>query len=127
MTTQEPTSAPERFLRLLKKALGGSRLSLRQAAAKADISPAYLSRLLKGERGVPGNDTITRLEEVLDVQPRGLLFDAAGRHDTVVAKVVRKDSERLLMRSLAPLNPNEFAEVVKKAGQLAAKYQRHEK
>ena len=123
MTTQEPTSAPERFLRLLKRALAGSGLSLRQAAAKADISPAYLSRLLKGERGLPGNDIIARLETVLDVQPRGLLFDAAGRHDSLVSKVVNKDSQRLLMRSLAPLTQDEFARVVKVAKQLARKHQ----
>jgi transcriptional regulator with XRE-family HTH domain len=123
MTTQEPTSAPERFLRLLKKALGGSGMSLREAARAAHISPAYLSRLQKGERGLPGNETIAILEEVLDVQPRGLLFDAAGRHDRVVSRVLNKDSQRLLMRSLAPLNESDFAKVAKVAEDLAKKYQ----
>ncbi len=125
MTTQEPTSAPERFLRLLKKALGGSGMSLSEAARAARISPAYLSRLLKGKRGVPGNETIASLEETLDIQPRGLLFDAAGRHDRVVSRVLNKDSQRLLMRSLAPLTQDDFAKVVKVAEQLAKKY--HEK
>jgi transcriptional regulator with XRE-family HTH domain len=122
MTTQEPTSAPERFLRLLKKALGGSGLSLRAAAGKAAVSPSYLSRLLKGERGLPSNETIGRLEEVLDVQPRGLLFDAAGRQDRLLAEVLHKDSQRLLMRSLAPLSRDEFAKVIGVAEKLAKKY-----
>jgi transcriptional regulator with XRE-family HTH domain len=122
MATQEPTSAHDRFLRLLRKALAGSGLSLREAARKSDISPAYLSRMLNGERGSPGPKTIARLEETLDIHPRGQLFDAAGRHDRLLSKVINKDDQRLLMRSLAPLNPDDFAKVVKVAEQLARKY-----
>ena len=122
MITQEPTSAPDRFLRLLRKALAGSGLSLRAAARQAAISPAYLSRLLKGERGVPGNDTLTRLEATLDIQPRGQLFDAAGRQDLLLSKVLKKDEQRVLMRSLAPLTPADFDKVVRVAEKLARHY-----
>lgn len=122
METQEPTSAPDRFLRLLRRALASSGLSLREVSRKSAISPAYLSRLIKGERGAPSNETITRLEEALDIQPRGQLFDAAGRQDTLVTKVLNRDNQRILMRSLAPLTPEEFTKVVRVAEKLAQKY-----
>jgi len=121
MATQEGTSAPEPFIRLLKKALAASGLSLRDAARQSGISPSYLSLLLNGERGTPSDETITKLEEAIDIQPRGRLFDAAGRHDELVSKVLNRDNQRLLMRSLAPLAPNEFAKVVKLAQDLARK------
>jgi len=123
METQAPTAAPDRFIRLVKKAMIGQRFTLRQLAEKSDLSPAYLSRLFNRERGLPTDERITKLEEVLDIQPRGLLFDAAERHDQVVTKVLKKDSERLLMRSLAPLTAEEFAQVVKVAERLAKKHQ----
>ena len=122
MDSQEPTSAPDRFLRLLRKALASSGLSLREVSRKSGISPAYLSRLVKGERGAPTNETIVRLEEALNIQPRGQLFDAAGRQDSLVTKVLGKDSQRVLMRSLAPLSDEEFTKVVKIAEKLAQKY-----
>ena len=34
------------------------KLSLRQVARRADISPAYLSYLLNGELGVPSNEPL---------------------------------------------------------------------
>lgn len=123
MPTQEPTPAPDRFVRLLRKALGGSGISLREAARRAGISPAYLSRLINGERGAPANETITRLEDALGIEPRGQLFDAAGRQDQVVSRVLTKDNQRILMRSLAPLSQDEFAKVLKVAERLARKYQ----
>jgi len=123
MPIQEPTPAPDRFVRRLRKALGGSGVSLREAARKADVSPAYLSRLLNGERGAPANETIARLEEALDIRPRGQLFDAAGRQDHLADKVLKRDPDRVLMRSLAPLSPEDFAKVVQVAERLARKYQ----
>ncbi len=123
MTEQQPTSAPERFLRLFRRAVQGRRVSLREVARQAGVSAAYLSRLLNGERGLPADETIARLEEVLDVQPRGMLFDAAGRHDSVLTKVTSKDPERVLMRSLAPLSKTEYEQVVQYARRLAKKYE----
>ncbi|MFA6543172.1 MAG: helix-turn-helix transcriptional regulator [Limisphaerales bacterium] len=123
MAAQQPTSAPDRFLRLLRRAVHSRGVSLREVARQAGVSAAYLSRLLKGERGVPADATIARLEEVLDMQPRGILFDAAGRHDSVVAEVTNKDPERVLMRSLAPLSASEYERVVQYARRLAKKYE----
>jgi transcriptional regulator with XRE-family HTH domain len=116
-------SPPELFLRRLKKAFAGQPQSLREVARRVGMSPAYLSCLLKGQRNAPDNTLITKLEEVLNVQPPGSLFDAAGRQDHFVSKVLKKDSERLLMRSLAPLNAKDFAKVVELAELLAKKHQ----
>jgi len=97
-------------------------LSLRQLARQAQVSPAYLSRLFSEERGAPADKVIARFEQVLDIQPRGTLFDAAGRHDTVASKVLKKPNARVLMRTLAPLNDKELAQVLHVAEQLAAKH-----
>lgn len=119
MNEQQPTNAPERFIRLIKRSMGTQGFSLRQLAEKAEVSPAYLSRLFNKERGVPADEIITRLENALDIQPRGLLFDAAGRHDPVAAKVFKKEDARILMRAVASLNEEQLAQVIKVAERLA--------
>ena len=65
MTMQEPTAAPDRFIRLLDKSIAQQGLSLREVARKAGVSIAYLSRLLSRQRGLPAKDTITKFEKVL--------------------------------------------------------------
>ena len=119
MESQQPTAAPERFIRLVKRAMAAQGFSLRQLADKASVSPAYLSRLFNKERGVPADETITRLEQVLNIEPRGLLFDAAGRHDQVATKVFKKSDARILMRAVASLNEEQLAQVIKVAERLA--------
>jgi transcriptional regulator with XRE-family HTH domain len=121
MEAQEPTAAPRQFIRRLKSAMNGQGLSLRRLAEKTGVSPAYLSRLFNQERGLPADETIARFEEVLDI-PRGALFDAAGRHDQELAKFFRKDSGRLLMRTVAPLTAEELAEVQKIAERFANRH-----
>jgi len=114
MTTQKPTKAPGRFLRLLDKAMKEhpDALSLREVARQADISPAYLSRLLSGERGVPSNDAIAQLERVLHITD-GELFKAAERPDDQALEFFRKDEAGSIMRTLAPLPNSQLAEVHK--------------
>ena len=125
MTTQQPTAAPDRFVRLLRLALASQPLSLRKVAEKAGISPAYLSRLVNGERGLPTNDTIiAKLEEVLDFQP-GKLFDAAERPDLTAKTFLKKPQARPMMRSLAPLSDADLAKVLKVAEDLAKKHNPH--
>jgi transcriptional regulator with XRE-family HTH domain len=114
MTMQKQIKAPDRFLRLLEKAMKDhpDRLSLREVARRADISPAYLSRLLSGERGVPSNDAIGQLERVLNI-PAGGLFKAAARPDDQALEFFRKDEAGSILRTLAPL-PNSQLAVVHK-------------
>jgi len=121
MATQQPTPAPPEFVKLLKQSFDHSGLTLAEAANKADISLAYLSRLLNGERGAPAIGIITRLEEVFDIQPRGLLFDAAGLHDSVVSKVLKKDNARVLMRAIGKLNKEQMDIVLNVAEGLTKK------
>lgn len=123
MEEQQPTSAPPEFIRLLEQGIRDSGLTKAQVAFKADISPAYLSRLLHGVRGVPADSILVRLEDVLDLDPRGQLFDAAGRHDTVVRRVLGKSTGRVLMRKLAPLNDEDMSTILNVAEALGRKYQ----
>ena len=123
MTEQQATSAPPEFIRLLVHGIRNSGLTKAEVAFKADISPAYLSRLLHGVRGVPADTILVRLEDVLDIQPRGRLFDAAARQDAVVNKVLQKPKGRVLMRSLASLTDDELAIILSVADGFAKKHQ----
>src|ERR1035438_8869167 len=123
MTEQQPTSAPPEFVRLLDQAIRDSALTKAEVAFKADISPAYLSRLLHGVRGVPADSILVRLENVLAMDPPGQLFDAAGRHDAVISRVLKKKNARPLMRKLATLRDDDFDVVLSMADALARKYQ----
>ena len=122
MEAQKATAAPGRFIRTLKDAIYKQGMSLRQLAEKVGVSPAYLSRLLNAERGLPVNETIAKFEEALDIQPPGALFDAAGRHDGVAAEFIQKDGARLLMRTLAPLTEEDIARVQKIAQRFANRH-----
>ena len=108
----KPIKAPDRFLRLLEKAMKEhpDKLSLREVARRADISPAYLSRLLSGERGVPSNDAIAQLERVLNI-PGCELFKAAERPDDQALEFFRKEEAGSIVRTLAPLPNNQLSEV----------------
>jgi PTS system nitrogen regulatory IIA component len=122
MTTQQPTPAPDRFVRLLRVALASQSLSLRKVADKAGISPAYLSRLVNGERGLPTDDTtIAKLEQVLDIAP-GKLFDAAERPDLMAKTFLKKPQARPMMRTLAHLSDDDLAKVQAVVDKLDKKY-----
>ena len=132
MVTQEPTAAPDPFVRLLRKAIARQGLSLREIGRRIGVSTAYMSRLVNKQRGLPADpdgirDLVTKLEEVLDVQPRGLLFDVAGVHDSVASKVLNRDGGRILMRTLARLTDEEMAQVQKLAEHYAGRHPREAK
>ena len=77
---RETSPAPHGFRALVKKQMETVNLSLRTVASEAGISPAYLSRLLSGERGLPPDDTlILKLAEVLRVDPPERLLVEAKR------------------------------------------------
>jgi transcriptional regulator with XRE-family HTH domain len=122
MTMQEPTSAPDAFIRLLSHAIDEQGFTMRETARQVGVSIAYLSRLLNRQRGLPADKIIKRMEKTLKLQP-GILFDAAGRHDATVASVFKKNEKaRELFRSLEPLSDDDFAKVVETAARLAKKY-----
>ena len=114
MAATKSAKAPERFIRLLQKAMDAhpKKLSLREVARRADISPAYLSLLLSGDRGAPSNDAIARLERVLNL-PEGELFNAAERPNDQALEFFRKDEAGSIMRTLAPLANSQLTDVRK--------------
>jgi len=115
-------SPPALFLKRLKKAFDMRSLSLREVARRIDVSPAYVSCLLNGERNAPDDKIIFKLEKVLDVRPRGSLFDAAQRHDTLAVRVFKNERARSFFDSLGPLTDEEIDKVLKDAERLAKKY-----
>jgi transcriptional regulator with XRE-family HTH domain len=114
MTTQKPNKAPDRFLRLLEKAMKDhpDKLSLRAVARQADISAAYLSRLMSGERGIPSNEAIAQLERVLKI-PGGELFKAAARPDDQVLEFFRKEEAAAIMRNLTKVPAPELGRLAR--------------
>jgi transcriptional regulator with XRE-family HTH domain len=125
MNDRKPAKAPERFIRLLKKAMEehADKLSLRQVAVRADISPAYLSLLLSGERGVPSNDAIGRLEQVLNIS-EGDLFKSAGRPNDQALEFFRKEEAGSIVRTLAGVPSNKLPDVLKIIEKFAKKQHR---
>lgn len=121
MTIQEPTAAPDRFVRLLEKSIANQDLSLREVARQVGVSIAYFSRLMNKKRGLPSDETITKLEKVLEIEP-GRLFDAAGRHDVLASKIFKNEGARRFMRSLELLSAEDCAAVLKEAIQIANKF-----
>lgn len=112
MAVAKLAKAPERFIQLLKQAMEAhpEGLSLREVAKRADISPAYLSLLLNGERGVPSNAAIAQLERVLKI-PDGNLFKVAERPTDQALEFFRKDEASSIMQTLAKMPNSQLAEV----------------
>jgi transcriptional regulator with XRE-family HTH domain len=121
MTIQEPTAAPDQFIRLLDRSIEKQGLSLREVARLAGVSIAYLSRLLSKQRGLPAKKTIEKFEKVLEIEP-GRLFDAAGLHDALASKVFKNEGARHFLRSLELLSHEDRSKVLQEAAQLAKKY-----
>ncbi len=125
IATQDPTAAPDQFVRLLRKSISEQGFSLRDIGRRIGASSAYMSRLLNKQRGLPADETIAKMEKTLKIEP-GRLFDAAGRHDAIAAKVFKNAKTRQLIRSLEPLTDDEFEAVVEKVQELAEKYHPNE-
>jgi transcriptional regulator with XRE-family HTH domain len=121
MPTQKATPAPIGFRNLLKNAMESQGLTNRKLADLTNISPAFISRLLSGQRGVPTNEVIARLENALQLEPKQLLYEA-GRIDRAVQTVLQKPGAPLLMRTLAPLSAADFLKVQQVADDLARKH-----
>ena len=71
---------PEGFCDLVRQQMDKTGLTLRAVAAEVGISPAYLSRLLSRERGLPpDDDMLLKLATVLQINPPELLLIEAKR------------------------------------------------
>ena len=114
MADTKTAKAPKEFVRLLKKAMDEhpDKLSLREVARRADLSAAYLSLLLNGERGAPSNDAICQLERVLGIS-KGELNQAAKRPDNTALEFFRKENAAPIMRTLAEVPDSKLGDVHK--------------
>jgi transcriptional regulator with XRE-family HTH domain len=114
MTANKATKAPGRFIELLEKAMKEQPepLSLRQVAKRANLSPAYLSLLLSGERSIPSNQAIANLERVLLI-PDGKLQEAAGKPDDAALEFFRKEQAAPIVRTLTQVPASELGAVHK--------------
>ena len=112
MAENKPTKAREQFIRMVKKAMDShpDKLSLSEVARRADLSPAYLSLMLNGERRAPSNAAIRQLEEVLNI-PQGELNKAAGKPDDSALEFFRKDEAAPIMRTLAKVPKGQLGKV----------------
>lgn len=125
MSEETRPAAPLVVRRRLRQALRDQPLSLREVARQADVSPAYLSRLLNGSRGLPSDERLQRLEKVLGFA-KGELFAVGGRADPATRKVLSKPLAVPLMRALKPLTEEDLQKVIELANTLAAKHKEGE-
>jgi transcriptional regulator with XRE-family HTH domain len=114
MAIANANKATEPFVRLLKKAMDEQpeKLSLREVARRADLSPSYLSLLLSGERAAPSNDAIEQLQQVLNISDNGL-FKAAGRPNDQALEFFRKEESGPIMWTLAEVPNSQLPSVLK--------------
>lgn len=88
--------------------------SLRQVAARCGVTPAYLSRVERGEVAPPGEDTLTKLALDLGEDP-DVLLAMAGKisSDLRSAILARPQLFAELIRSLKSMPDNAVLRVVR--------------
>jgi transcriptional regulator with XRE-family HTH domain len=105
--------APESFVLLLQKLMAKQGISLNELARQAGLSPAFLSRILNKERGLPSDKAILRLASVLDLEPPERLLIEAGRIPEELRPAMRQPQMPTLLRATGKLSEEDFQEVIK--------------
>jgi len=116
--------APAGFIKTLRGGMERQKISLNQLAAKAGVSPAFLSRILNKERGLPSDKVILRLARVLDLQPPERLLIEAGRIPGELKAALSQSRIPALLRAAGELSETDQEEVIKTVEAMALK-QRH--
>jgi transcriptional regulator with XRE-family HTH domain len=116
--------APEGFIRLLREGMEKRKISLNQLAERAGVSPAFLSRIMNKQRGLPSDKSILRLAQVLDLQPNERLLIEAGRIPEEYMPVLNQTGFPELLRAAGKLSETEMQELLKVAKSLALKRRR---
>ncbi len=124
MRQRERQTAPVGFINLVREAMRTWGLSLNQLAARAKLSPAFLSRILNGKRGLPSDGTILRLAKVLDLQPPERLLIEAGRIPEELRPVLGRTQMPELLRATGTLTETDLQQVLKTVQALALKRHR---
>lgn len=114
MAASKTNKAPDRFIRLIKKAMDEhpEKLSLNQVARRADLSPAYLSFLLNGKRSAPSRDAIVQLAEALNI-PLDQLLAAANKTQDIAPEFFRKEEAGPILHVLAQVPTSRLGAVRK--------------
>jgi len=116
--------ASQGFIRLLKEGMEKRGISLNQLAQKAGLSPAYLSRIMNRQRGLPSDRAILRLAQVLDLQPNERLLIEAGRIPQDLQASLSRPRIPELLRAVEELSETEQNELMQTVKALALKQHR---
>jgi len=112
---------PEGFIRLLREGLEKREISLNQLAERAGMSPAFLSRIMNRQRGLPSDEAILRLARVLDLQPNERLLIEAGRVPEGLISALSQLRVPELLRVAGKLSETEQQQLLETAKALAVK------
>jgi transcriptional regulator with XRE-family HTH domain len=99
----------------------GRKISLNQLAERAHVSPAFLSRILNRQRGLPSDKAILRLAQVLDLEPPERALLAAGRIPEELRPMLSNPQIPMLLRVTGKLSAADLQAVLKTAQSLALK------
>jgi len=119
--------APEGFINLLREGMETRKISLNQLAERAGFSPAFLSRILNKQRGLPSDKTILRLAQELDLEPRERLLIEAGRIPEELKRPLNRPEIPALLRITGKLSETDLQKVIRTAEALALRQQRGRK
>src|SRR5271166_3363102 len=119
--------APAGFIGMLRDGMEKREISLNQLAEKAGVSPAFLSRILNKERGLPSEKVILRFARVLDLQPPERLLIEAGRIPAELKPMLSQPGMPALLRAVGKLSETEQEEVMKTVEALVLKQHRRQK
>jgi len=111
--------APQGFIDLLWQAMEKQKISLNQLAERAGLSPAFLSRILNKQRGLPTDKVILRLAQELQFDLPERLLVEAGR-----VPEGRKEMMQAMLRITGDLSETELQEVMKTFEALILKQRR---
>jgi transcriptional regulator with XRE-family HTH domain len=117
-------TVPEGFIRLLREGMEKREISLNQLAERARLSAAFLSRIMNKQRGLPSDEVILRLAQVLDMQPGERLLIEAGRIPDGFVSVLSQPRVPELLRAAGTLSDTDQQELIKIARALALKRRR---
>src|ERR1700730_16223445 len=115
--------APEGFINLLQEGMKTRKISLNQLAERAGFYPAFLSRILNKQRGLPSDKTILRLAQELDLEPRERLLIEAGRISEEMKGLLKRPQISMLLRGSGNLSETDLQGVIKTVEALALKKQ----
>jgi transcriptional regulator with XRE-family HTH domain len=102
-------------------------ISLNQVAERAGFSPAFLSRILNRQRGLPSDKTILRLAQVLDLEPPERLLIEAGRIPEELQSALSQPQMPELLRAAGDLSEADMQDLMNTIRGLALKRHRRKR